>query len=118
MNSIDRRIAYDSMTLGGLVQRHARYRGEDPAVVAPDGAADARLTWREFDARVDRTAHVLAERGVQRGDRVATLLGNSLDLLALFWACARMGAAFTPIGGTFDVKVDEPGAAGDQLGYR
>ena len=97
MNSIDRRIAYDSMTLGGLVQRHARYRGEDPAVVAPDGAADARLTWREFDARVDRTAHVLAERGVQRGDRVATLLGNSLDLLALFWACARLGAAFTPM---------------------
>jgi acyl-CoA synthetase (AMP-forming)/AMP-acid ligase II len=92
-----RRIAYESLTLGGLVQRHARYRGDDVAVVAPDGAAEARLTWRAFDARVDRTAHALARHGVHRGDRVATLLGNSLDLVALFWACARMGAAFVPL---------------------
>ena len=97
MESVNRRIAYDSLTLGGLVQRHARYRGDHLAVVAPEGTADVRLSWRAFDARVDRTAHALAGLGVQRGDRVATLLGNSLDLVALFWACARMGAAFVPM---------------------
>jgi acyl-CoA synthetase (AMP-forming)/AMP-acid ligase II len=90
-------IAHDCLALGRLLERHARYRPERLAVVAPAGAADARLSWRAFDAYVNRTAHALASLGVARGDRVATLLANSLDILALYWACAKLGAAIVPM---------------------
>ena len=32
-----------------------------------------------------------------RGDRVATVLTNSLELLATYWACAKLGAAAVPL---------------------
>ena len=91
------RIAYDSLALGRLVRRHARYRPDHLAVVAPSSTADVRLTWREFDALVNRTAHALLGGGVARGDRVATLLPNGIELLTLFWACAKLGAAIVPL---------------------
>jgi long-chain acyl-CoA synthetase len=34
---------------------------------------------------------------VARGDRVATLVANSLDILAIYWACAKLGAAIVPM---------------------
>jgi acyl-CoA synthetase (AMP-forming)/AMP-acid ligase II len=94
---MSRGIAYDSLALGRLVERHARYRPQHAGVVAPAGPHEARLTWREFDAYVNRTASVLAASGAGRGDRVATLLGNSLDLVGIYWACAKLGAAVVPM---------------------
>ena len=90
-------IARDTLALGRLLERNARYRPGYPAVVAPAGTGETRLTWREFDTHVNRLANVLAGRGVARGARVATLLGNSLELLAAYWACAKLGAAAVPL---------------------
>jgi acyl-CoA synthetase (AMP-forming)/AMP-acid ligase II len=93
-------IAFNSLVLGSLPARHARYRPRHTAVVAAGRDKDAheiRLTWREFDAYVNRWANALAGLGVGRGDRVATVLGNSLELLATYWACAKLGAAAVPL---------------------
>ncbi len=92
-------IATQSLVLGNLLARHARYRPLHTAVVAPrasDGR-EIRLTWREFDTYVNRAANALASQGVARGDRVATVLANSLELLATYWACAKLGAAAMPL---------------------
>jgi long-chain acyl-CoA synthetase len=86
---MDAPIARNALAMGGLLERHARYRPRHTAVVAPDGTRDARLSWREFDAYVDRWANALASLRVGRGDRVATVLSNSLPLLATYWACAN-----------------------------
>ena len=83
-----------------LLARHARYRPLHTAVVVAPRAPDEReirLTWREFDAYVNRLANALASLGVARGDRVATVLANSLELLATYWACAKLGAAAMPL---------------------
>ena len=90
-------IAAGTLVMGSLLDRHARYRPDHLAVVAPEGARDVRLTWREFDAYVNRWANALAGLGVERGDRVATVLTNSLPLLATYWACAKLGAAVVPL---------------------
>ena len=95
--AIHARIAYDTLAFGRLLERHARYRPDHLAVVAPSGAADARLRWRELDRHVDRLAGALTAAGVARGDRVATLLANSLTLVSLYWACAKLGAAIVPM---------------------
>jgi long-chain acyl-CoA synthetase len=97
---MDTPIATRSLVLGSLPARHARYRPHHTAVVVAargKGEHEIRLTWREFDAYVNRWANALASLGVARGDRVATVLVNSLELLATYWACAKLGAAAVPL---------------------
>jgi acyl-CoA synthetase (AMP-forming)/AMP-acid ligase II len=86
-------IAFDTLALGSLLARHARYRPDHTAVVC----GDERLGYRQFDAYVNRWADALRRLGVERGDRVATVLPNSLELLATYWACAKLGAAAVPL---------------------
>ena len=93
-------IATQSLVLGNLLSRHARYRPRHTAVVVAPRQSDepeVRLTWREFDAHVNRLANAFASLGVTRGDGVATVLPNSLELLATYWACAKLGAAAVPL---------------------
>ena len=93
-------IATNSLVLGSLPARHARYRPHHTAVIVRGEAAgdrEIRLDWREFDAYVNQYANALAGLGVARGDRVATVLANSLELLATYWACAKLGAAAVPL---------------------
>jgi long-chain acyl-CoA synthetase len=74
-------IAAGSLALGSLPARHARYRPHHTAVVVPGRTPEEReirLDWRELDAWVNRYANALAGLGVARGDRVATVLANSL----------------------------------------
>ena len=97
---MDTPIARNSLCLGSLPARHARYRPHHAAVVVSARAPDereVRLDWREFDAYVNRWAQALAALGVARGDRVATVLPNRLELLATYWACAKLGAAIVPL---------------------
>ncbi|MEP7184125.1 MAG: AMP-binding protein [Betaproteobacteria bacterium] len=125
---MDSPIALDSLVLGSLPARHARYRPHHAAVVVAArgaGEREVRLDWREFDAYVNRWANALAALGVARGDRVATVLANSLELLATYWACAKLGAAAMPLSpmltatGLASLLADAPPkvvvASGDQL---
>jgi acyl-CoA synthetase (AMP-forming)/AMP-acid ligase II len=86
-------IAFRSLALGRLPARHARYRPDHCAVVC--GAL--RYTWAQFDDYVNRWGNALRALGVGRGDRVATLLANTPELLATYWACAKIGAAAVPL---------------------
>ena len=56
-----------------------------------------RYTYRELNLRADALAALLRERGVQRGDRVATFLDNSLDAVVSIYAAMKCGAIFMPI---------------------
>ena len=81
------------MHLGSLLTRHARYRSEHTALVC----AGERLTFAELDRRVNRIAQVLCDAGLAKGDRVATLLPNGVELLGLYWACAKSGVVVVPM---------------------
>lgn len=62
------------VTLEKLVAHHARYLAGGVAVIF----ADERLTWTQFNARVNRLANALQQNGIGKGDKVATadLLGR------------------------------------------
>ena len=62
-----------------------------------DRVHNARLTYEELDSLADRWAGVLERSGIVRGDRVAAISGNRTDLIALFFACTRLGAALVPL---------------------
>ena len=56
-----------------------------------------RYTYADIEARVDLLARLLRRRGVQRGDRVALFLDNSVETVAGVYAALRIGAVFVPI---------------------
>lgn len=80
------------VTLSDICAEHHRRYPDKLAII--DGAK--RLTWPQFDDHVNRAAHVLAERGVGRGDRVLWLAQTSSRFLELLLACARLGAMICP----------------------
>jgi len=81
------------MELSSLLTHHARYRPQATAVIFDQ----QRLDYRHFSARVARVAHLLLGLGVKKKERVATLLPNTLELLEIYWACARIGAVAVPL---------------------
>lgn len=81
------------MNIGSLLPTHARYRPNHTGVVVEE----CRLSFREFNARVNRLANALSGLGVKKGDKVATILPNCLSLLEAYWAMAKMGAVVVPL---------------------
>lgn len=73
----------------------------DRARIAPARVAivdrGVELTYGQLDQRVRGLAARLREAGIGRGDRVATLVGNSTCHVVLFFACAQVGACLAPL---------------------
>jgi acyl-coenzyme A synthetase/AMP-(fatty) acid ligase/pimeloyl-ACP methyl ester carboxylesterase len=57
-----------------------------------DGADQSSVTFAELDSRVATFAQALVQRGIEAGQRVAVLVPPSIDLIALVYACWRIGA--------------------------
>jgi len=81
------------ITLEKLIDHHARYRGDRLAVIFDD----QRLNWAEFNARVNQLANALQDRGIEKDDKVATALPNSMELLVIYWATVSIGAVLVPL---------------------
>ena len=107
------RAAIGRATLGDQLRRHARTRPGKVAVVgyAADGTR-AETTYAELDRRANRWAHLLRRLGVGRGDRVASMARNSVDVVAAYYGALKLGAAFTGV----NVLYREPEVA-HQLGH-
>src|SRR5678815_3447592 len=66
--------------------------------------AETALEWRgntytfsDIDARSNRMARALQARGLQRGDRLAAYLANSIEFIDLYLACVKLGVIFVPV---------------------
>lgn len=81
------------MNIGSLITRHARYRPNHLAVVFED----QRLTYQAFNGRVNRLANSLLAMGIDKGDKIAMILPNCLELLDIYWAVAKIGAVVVPL---------------------
>ncbi|MBC5782131.1 long-chain fatty acid--CoA ligase [Ramlibacter sp. USB13] len=68
------------------------YRQFDPARSAWSG-----VTWQVFGERVARFARALVALGLQRGDRVALLLPNTLDAVTVDQAVLALGCVPVPM---------------------
>jgi long-chain acyl-CoA synthetase len=81
------------MNIGTLPTRHSRYRPDHVAVICEG----ERYTWADFNRRINRCANALIEMGVGKGDKIATVLNNCVELLDVYWAAAKIGAVVVPI---------------------
>ena len=61
-----------------------------------DGDEETKLTFAELAARSVATAHLLADLGLKRGDRLLMVLGNCVPLWELMLGAIRLGAVIIP----------------------
>ena len=81
----------------GWLERHADTTGDRRALVD----AERDLDYATLFDRTQRCAAVLRDAGVERGDRVAILLGNRSAYIEAVFAAARLGAIAVPINARF-----------------
>jgi fatty-acyl-CoA synthase len=83
----------DRLTIARWLSDRARTTPERVAIRHLGG----ELTYAALHRRATRLAAGLAERGLRRGDRLATLTATSPDHVAALFACARLGVILQPI---------------------
>jgi len=84
------------------LDRHLDKGGDKVAYYWEGEPGDSRvITFRELHAEVCRFANVLADLGVEKGDRVAIYMGMIPELPIAMLACARLGAIHSVVFGGF-----------------
>jgi len=78
-----------------LIANHARFQPNKEAVVC----GNVRRRWGEFDGNISRVANALVAAGIGRGDRVAVLMGNRVEMLEVLFGVVRAGACAVPLSG-------------------
>jgi fatty-acyl-CoA synthase len=86
------RITRD-MTIGEALDCVARRHPRRLALVE----GEVRITYRQMSERARHLAQSLDRMGIQKGDRIATLLWNEAAFIYLFFATAKIGATIAPL---------------------
>ncbi|MGW5652759.1 class I adenylate-forming enzyme family protein [Streptomyces humi] len=81
------------MWLTQLLERNRQCFPERTAVVDDR----RRVTWTRLHERTEELARGLAALGIRRGDRVAVLSQDRIEVLESYFALARLGALFVPL---------------------
>ncbi|MFD9499457.1 amino acid adenylation domain-containing protein [Streptomyces sp. NPDC060035] len=89
----DTAVPTPDVTIPGLVEAQAARTPDEVAVIA-EGES---LTYREVNARADRLARELADRGVGPESVVAVSLPRSADLVVALLAVLKAGGAYLPV---------------------
>ncbi|WP_394086166.1 AMP-binding protein [Roseixanthobacter finlandensis] len=87
-----------------------------PALFLPRETGFAPLSYGAVAAASNRLARALARRGIGRGDRVAILLPQGLEVLATHLATYKLGAIAVPLAAVFGIdaisyRLEDSGAA-------
>ena len=68
---------------------------DDALVFRGEGSVSSRMRWDELSALVSRLQQALRASGVGKGDRVAAMLPNLPETIALMLAASSLGAIFS-----------------------
>lgn len=81
--------------IGNWPTTHALRNPRRPAFI--DGETGAVSSWLHFEERTNQLADALNQHGVRYGDRVGLLTLNSVAMMELYFAIAKLGAISVPI---------------------
>jgi acyl-CoA synthetase (AMP-forming)/AMP-acid ligase II len=87
-------------TLGEFAALQAQRYGEKPLFFSREDI----VSYRAFHDRTDRLAGALAALGIGKGDRIAILLGNGLEIVEIYMAAAKCGAVSIPLNTMFTAR--------------
>jgi fatty-acyl-CoA synthase len=81
------------LVLSHFLERAVYLFGEKKAIIADDRV----FTYLELYNRVNQLSHGLKKLGVQKGDRIAYLAPNSVEMLEGFYGVTQLGAIMVPL---------------------
>ncbi|WP_409304610.1 long-chain-fatty-acid--CoA ligase [Peribacillus sp. SCS-155] len=81
------------LVLTHFLDRAVTLYGEKRAVITED----REFTYRELNSRVNQLSYGLRNLGVEKGDRVAFLAPNTVEMLEGFYAVFQLGAIMVPL---------------------
>jgi long-chain acyl-CoA synthetase len=76
-----------------VLRLHGRWRARKPAL----SCGDATLSWAEFDRRTEQVANGVGALGLGRGDCVAVLMQNGLEMAEVLFGVVKSGACVVPL---------------------
>lgn len=80
-------------TVGSCLKRSALRYPNKTALIS--GAT--RMTYKEFNEKVNRFAHAIMKLGVKQGDKVTLMSGNSIEFLLVWFGLAKAGITMVPM---------------------
>jgi acyl-CoA synthetase (AMP-forming)/AMP-acid ligase II len=83
------------ITIPDIFSSHGKFHRHKEAVVC----GSVRRTWGSFNENMNRVANALLGVGIQRGDRVAVMMGNSVEMLEVMFGAVKAGACVVPLSG-------------------
>ena len=83
------------MYIGDYLGRREIYSPDKLAIIDAGKDPELRLTYRQWNKRVNQLANWLKSVGVSKGDRVGILARDGIEHLDLFYACGKLGAIHT-----------------------
>ena len=100
-----------AMTIPSLLVQRATERGDHLAV----RAGDVEVSYRELVQRAATSAEALSRHGIGRGDAVAAMCANRIELIDLLLGCSWLGAVTVPLntalrGAALDSVLEQSGA--------
>ena len=90
-------LALLDLTLLGAANRSA-------LEVDTASGTSASFTFGELEVRSNRLAQALHDRGLVRGDRLAFLLANRVEIIDLWLACVKLGVIVVPINVLYQAR--------------
>lgn len=81
--------------IGLLLAKRAQICPNREAIV--EFERNRRFTFAELNTRANRMANALLDSGIRPGDRVASLLKNSVEFVETYFAVAKLGAVMVPV---------------------
>ncbi len=85
------------VAMGDVLRRRARDAGEKEAVVEFINGERVALNFNEANNKVNQLARGLRSLGLQQGDRLALVSGNSINFMLTLFACYKTGIICVPI---------------------
>jgi len=79
--------------IGFIARKRAETSGDKTAFIFEDRA----FTYRALNEGVNRAAHLLQMKGLQKGDRLAVVLLNCMEFVEIYFAAAKLGLVFVPL---------------------
>ncbi len=81
------------MNIGDWIRKWSHLSPEKAAII-DDGR---KISYKELNQRSNQVANLLLQRDVHKGDRVAVLLYNCHEYVAIYCALAKIGAILVPL---------------------
>ncbi len=81
------------LLLGEMIARNSRKFPDKEALIF----GETRLTYKQFNARINQQAHALLDLGIKKGSKVAILSFNCNQFMEAYFALAKIGGVAVPL---------------------